>query len=454
MLSAREAAAIMGGDLIGADCTFDGVSTDTRTLGPGELFFALRGPRFDAASFVDQAFANGAVAAVVGRDAVSACAGRGTLVAVDDTRAALAALARDWRRRFTLPLVGLTGSNGKTTVKEMIAAVLAAAGGGMSDVLATAGNFNNDIGVPLTLLRLRAKHRYAVVEMGMNHAGEIRVLTQLADPSVALVTNAGIAHIGMLGSRDAIARAKGEIYEASGAGCVAVINADDAYANYWRGLNAGRRIVEFGLSTRAQVTGAYEGHALTSDIALKTPAGRADFRLYVPGEHNVRNALAAAATAVALDVPLATIAEGLQGFRAAKGRLQVKRANNGALLIDDTYNANPDSALAAIEVLAGTSGKRLLVLADMGELGEQGPELHAEVGEAARHAGIEHLFTFGELAARASQSFGARGRHFERIEDLLAAIAVELGADSVLLVKGSRFMQMERVVKSFATEEQ
>lgn len=453
MMSAREAANIVHGELIGDDRPIDGVSTDTRTLRASELFVALKGPNFDAVRFLDQAFANGAAAAVLARDAVRDVRAGGTIIAVGDPRDALGQLASHWRNRFSLPVVGLTGSNGKTTVKEMIAAVLAEKCGRASEVLATEGNLNNDIGLPLTLLRLRATHRYAVIEMGMNHLGEIRYLAGLARPSVALVTNAGVAHIGMLGSREAIARAKGEIFEAAEPQCTAVINADDAFAPYWRALNGGRRIIQFGFDTRAAVTGTYKGHALASEIVLQTPGGRAAARLHVPGEHNVLNALAAAAAGVALDVPVVTIARGLSEYRGTKGRLQIRRAIRGATLIDDTYNANPDSALAAISVLAAASGKRLLVLADMGELGAGAARMHADVGAAAARAGVDMLFTFGELAERATQAFGLRGKHFTRIDDLLVAIESVLDEDTTLLVKGSRFMRMERVVSAFAAAE-
>jgi len=448
MMTLREAAAAMSGELRGADGRLEGVSTDTRTLASGDLFFALKGERFDAAAFVTEAFERKAAGVVLARDAVRAEFDAGALIVVDDARAALGRLAASWRARFTLPLVGLTGSNGKTTVKEMIAAILQQACSDAPQVLATEGNLNNDIGLPLTLLRLRAGHRYAVVEMGMNHAGEIRYLTGLARPDVALITNAGWAHVGLLGSTDAIARAKGEIFEGLARDGIAVINADDKYAREWRALNAGRRVIAFGLDAPAEVTGRYAGHALDSEIVLETPAGKADFTLPVPGEHNVRNALAAAAVGIALDLPVAVIARGLAAYKGTKGRLQRYAGANGATLIDDTYNANPDSALAAIAVLAAMPGKRILVLGDMGELGDRGGELHVEVGRAAREAGIDQLMTLGELSRLSAAEFGPHARHFDRIEDLLAALAPWLDAASCVLVKGSRFMQMERVVQA------
>ncbi|RPI42586.1 MAG: UDP-N-acetylmuramoyl-tripeptide--D-alanyl-D-alanine ligase, partial [Betaproteobacteria bacterium] len=311
MMRLKEAAAAMAGELHGEDRTLLGVSTDTRGIAHGELFFALKGERFDAVQFIDRAFTGGAVAAVVGRDSLPVRPADGPLIVVDDARVALGRLAAYWRSRFTMPLVGLTGSNGKTTVKDMIAAILGMHCADRSRVLATEGNLNNDIGLPLTLLRLREDHRYAVIEMGMNHAGEIRYLTGLARPDVALVNNAGTAHIGLLGSRDAIAHAKGEIYEGLSREGTAIVNADDPYAQLWRGQNAGRNVVDFGLVSPARVTGRYTGHALSSEIVLTTPAGQAQFTLGLPGVHNVCNALAAAAAGFALAVPTALIAKAL-----------------------------------------------------------------------------------------------------------------------------------------------
>lgn len=449
MMNLREAAAAVAGELRGIDRCFVGVSTDTRALAPGDLFVALKGERFDAASFVPAAVAAGAAGALVARDAAADLPRAGSFILVDDARAALGRLASHWRGRFALPLIGLTGSNGKTTVKDMIAAVLRAHCADPAGVLATEGNLNNDIGVPLTLLRLRGHHRYAVVEMGMNHEGEIRYLTALARPDVALVNNAGTAHIGMLGSREAIARAKGEIYEGLSERGVALINADDDYAPMWRAANAARRVVEFGLGAAAAVTGRYTGHALHSDIVVGTPAGEASFALPLPGVHNVRNAVAASAAAHVLGVPPATIARALGGFRGPEGRMQRHAGTAGCTVIDDTYNANPDSTLAAIAVLARMPGRRVAVLGDMGELGDQAPEQHRLVGAAAKQAGIERLFTLGDLSALAAEAFGPGAAHFADIDALIAAVGPMLGPDTTLLVKGSRFMRMERVVRAF-----
>jgi UDP-N-acetylmuramoyl-tripeptide--D-alanyl-D-alanine ligase len=462
MMMLAEAARALAAQLDGTDGAFDGVSTDSRTIGPGQLFIALHGERFDGHRFLGEAAAAGAAGAIVARERLLAAADRSAwaalpLIIVSDTRIALGKLAAHWRGLHDLPLVGLPGSSGKTTVKEMLACVLRAAcevsGGAPADdkVLATRGNLNNDIGVPLMLLELRPQHRYAVIEMGMNHAGEIRYLAQIASPDVAIVTNAGRAHIEYLGSEEAIARAKGEIYENLKEGATAVINADDAYAPMWREIAGERARIEFGLNGR-DVSATYLMHPLASDITLRMPAGEAHVRMNVPGLHNVRNALAAAAVGVALDIPSSAIAAGLAQFAGVKGRLQRKTAR-GAVIIDDTYNANPDSVRAAIDVLAAAPGKRILVLADMGELGGRGPQLHAEIGAYARAAGIERLLLLGDLSANTAHAYGDDAQHYDNVEDLVARLTSELAPGVTALVKGSRFMRMERVVDALTTEQ-
>ena len=463
MMTLAEAARALGAQLEGPDGPFDGVSTDSRTIARGHLFVALHGERFDGHRFLGEAAAAGAAGAIVARERLLAAADRSTwaalpLIIVSDTRVALGKLAAHWRGRHDLRLVGLTGSSGKTTVKEMLACVLRAAcavndggaTGSSEQVLATRGNLNNDIGVPLMLLELRPEHRYAVIEMGMNHSGEIRYLAQIASPDVALVTNAGRAHIEYLGSEEAIARAKGEIYEDLKEGATSVINADDAYASMWRQLAGERRRVEFGLNGR-DVSASYRLHPLASDITLRTPRGEAQMRMSAPGLHNVRNALAAAAVAVALDIPPSAIAAGLENFAGVKGRLQQKAAR-GAVVIDDTYNANPDSVRAAIDVLAAVPGKRVLVLGDMGELGGRGPQLHAEIGAHARAAGIERLFLLGGLSENTARAYGEDAQHYDSVEDLSARLISELAPGVTVLVKGSRFMRMERVVDALTAE--
>ncbi len=459
MMRLAQAAQALGARYTGVDAEFGAVSTDSRAIKRGDLFVALKGERFDGHTFLAQAAAAGAAAAIVEdsgfrtQDSEAAL----PLIVVENTLLALGRLAQYWRGKFTMPLVALTGINGKTTVKEMLAAILREAVVAESRVLnpescvlATRGNLNNHIGVPLTLLELRTAHRYAVIEMGMNHAGEISYITRLAEPDVALISNAGVAHIENLGSEEAIARAKGEIFDGLKTGGTAVLNADDHYAPLWRELALGKRQLEFALEAQAAVTATYKIRELDSEIVLTTPLGSARAVVPAPGLHNVKNALAASAAATALEVPAATVAAGLARFGGVKGRLQRKSGLNGATLIDDTYNANPDSVRAAITVLAQARGKKLLVLGDMGELGRAAGAMHAQVGEFARRAGVNRLFTLGELSAHATQAFGAGARHFTRIEDLLAEIENALAPDVTVLVKGSRFMQMERVVTAFA----
>jgi UDP-N-acetylmuramoyl-tripeptide--D-alanyl-D-alanine ligase len=451
MLDLDTAARALGASRSGVNAVFTGVTTDSRRIEPGDLFVALRGERYDGHAFADLALSSGAAAAMVEQGAPLRVADQ-PLILVSDTRRALGRLAAFWRGRFALPLAGVTGSNGKTTVKEMLTAILRATVG-EDAVLATLGNLNNDIGVPLTLLRLRGQHRYAVIEMGMNHLGEISHLTQLARPTVALVTNAGAAHIGEVGSREAIARAKGEIYAGLDATGVALINADDDYAQLWRDLNRGRRVIEFGIDRPAAVSAQFELSATGTLVSVSTPGAAYVARLQVPGVHNVRNALAAAAAAHALGIAPAAVAAGLAAYAGSKGRLQHKTAHCGAVLIDDTYNANPDSVRAAIAVLAAAGGKRVLVLGDMGELGDAGPALHREIGEVARRAGVDHLFTLGELSEAATRAFGSGARHFQELGDLCSMLDRVLAQDTTVLVKGSRFMHMERVVERLVNDE-
>ena len=442
MMHVSQAARALNAPFHGHDVEFSAVGTDSRTLKRGELFVALRGERFDGHAFVAEAATAGAAAALVERadDAIAL-----PQIVVADTTQALGRLGNFWRRRCRVALVALTGSSGKTTVKEMLAAILRAAVGADA-VLATRGNLNNHVGVPLTLLELRSGHRYAVVEMGMNHAGEIRYITRLAEPDVALIINAGSAHLEHLGSVEAIARAKGEIFEGLNDDGTAVFNADDRFAPLWRELAAGKRQLEFGIEIESAVSADYELRQLDSMIVLKTPRGEVAATVSAPGLHNVRNALAAGAAASALEVPLAAIGAGLAHFRGSPGRLQRRRGRNGAAIIDDSYNANPDSVHAAIDVLAALSGKKILVLGDMGELGSAAAALHAQIGDYARAAGLDGLFTIGELAAHAARAFGAGAHPFAQIEELVAALTPMLAPQTTLLIKGSRFMRMERVV--------
>jgi UDP-N-acetylmuramoyl-tripeptide--D-alanyl-D-alanine ligase len=440
-----------------ADVSFFAVSTDTRKLVKGDLYVAFHGEHFDGADFVAQAVQSGAAAALINQDSFEKLTSQLNpascilqpefpILYVEDTRLALGRLAAYWRKQFDIPLVAITGSNGKTTVKEMTASILRAAAGSDDAVLATKGNLNNNIGVPLTLLQLNAQHRYAVIEMGMNHSGEIDYLTRMACPCVALINNASGAHLEGMGSVEAVARAKGEIFEGLPHGGSAIINADDEYAPLWRSLVGAHSLLEFGLNGEADISGLWQPLATGLRLKAKTPKGDFTVDMQVPGEHNARNALAATAAAIALNLSLENIVAGLEKFGGVAGRLQRKLARHGAVVIDDTYNANPASMHAAIGVLAQAVGHRVLVLGDMGELGDNAAAFHAEIGSAARKSGIEKLYALGELSREAVREFGSKAQHFECVEDLQSALEKELKAGTTVLVKGSRFMKMERVV--------
>ena len=448
MMLLSEAATYMEGEVLGAnDATFTCVGTDSRKVSQHELFFALKGENFDGHQYAEQAIKQGASAVVI---ANKNCAARPAIL-VDDTKKALGRLAAAWRNMFTLPIVAVTGSNGKTTVKEMLAAILNATAlttNANSTVLATQGNFNNDIGMPLTLLRLRKHHAFAVIEMGMNHLGEIAYLSNVAKPNIAVINNAGTAHIGELGSRDNIAKAKGEIFEGLSDDGIAVINRDDSYADYWKSLNKNRKIITFGLDAKADVTCSYQALDGYSQITLSTPAGNVNFNLNMLGKHNVSNALAASACAVALGISIDEIAKALTQFNGVKGRLQRSDGINGAHVINDTYNANPDSMKAAIDVLTAQKGIRIFVMGDMGELGENSVAMHAEIGAYAKQRGITQLLAFGELCKHAVDAFGENGNHFDALEAIINAARSLMKHNATILVKGSRFMQMERVVNA------
>jgi UDP-N-acetylmuramoyl-tripeptide--D-alanyl-D-alanine ligase len=440
----------------------DRVHTDSRSLQAGDLFVALRGERFDGNAFMAQAKAQGAVAVVCeasGEDQAQAH-GLPALV-VPDARIALGELAAGWRAQFSLPLIAVTGSNGKTTVTQMIASILRAHAG--DDALSTQGNLNNDIGVPLTLFNLRAHHRIAVVELGMNHPGEIAYLAKMAQPTVALVNNAQREHQEFMGTVEAVAHENGAVLQALAPEGVAVFPADDAYTPVWQALAGGRAQRTLALThdassrlpcdVRAAVvvwqSGAWQ-------FTLKTPEGTAPIRLHIAGRHNVKNALAASACALAAGVPLAAVAQGLMAFEPVKGRsraLLLQTIKGEITVVDDTYNANPDSVRAAIDVLAELPAPRLMVLGDMGEVGNQGPEFHAEVGAYAAERGIEALFSLGDLCKHSAQAFGA-ARHFEDMDRLLDAVVAQVDGFHSVVVKGSRFMKMERVVDALLSRGQ
>jgi UDP-N-acetylmuramoyl-tripeptide--D-alanyl-D-alanine ligase len=454
MFQLSEAAAALAADCgarhLGADVRIESVGTDSRAAGPGQLFVAIAGERFDGHDFIAQALAQGASAALLSDPAraaeLHAAHPQAALLLVDDTRRALAALAAWWRRRHAIPLIAIAGSNGKTTVKEMLAAVLRA-GFGQDAVLATPGNWNNDIGLPLTLLRLRAEHRAAAIELGMNHPGETAELAAIAAPTVAIVNNAQREHQEFMRSVEAVAEEHGALIAALSADGVAVLNADDAFFGYWQGLLDGRRALGFGLYAAAHAQGSARADADGIDLTLRLGDGpEATVRLAIPGLHNARNALAVAAAASAVGLPLADIARGLAAFAPARGRLQTKRRPDGGVVIDDSYNANPDSVRAAIDVLAGLPGARLLVLGDMAEVGDAGPAFHAEVGAYARERGIPRLLAFGPASRATAEAFGPGAEHFEDIDALNARALALTDAGTAVLVKGSRSMGLERVV--------
>ncbi|UCE90603.1 MAG: UDP-N-acetylmuramoyl-tripeptide--D-alanyl-D-alanine ligase [Pseudomonadota bacterium] len=436
-MTLHEAAALLDATCHGADVALRGVSADTRTLRPGQLYVALRGPNFDGHQFADEAMRRGAAAVMAER-----AAGERPTLLVPDTRVALGQLAACWRARFAIPVVAVTGSNGKTTVKEMLAAIFARQG----SVLSTAGNLNNDIGLPLTLLRLDSAHGMAVIEMGANHHGEIAYLASLTRPNVAVITNAAAAHLEGFGSVEGVARAKGEIYQALNAQGTAVINADDAYVGLWRKLAQHAQILSFGLTQAADVSGTWTPAPWGSALTLQTPAGTADVKLALPGRHNIMNALAATAAALAARVPLDTVRAGLEALAAVPGRLEFKPGIAGSRIIDDSYNANPGSLAAALEVLMACPGRHWLALGDMGELGESTEALHRDTGVQVRASGVERLYAIGELARGAAQSFGEQGHHFHDITALVDVLRHDLTDNTTLLVKGSRRMHMEHVV--------
>jgi UDP-N-acetylmuramoyl-tripeptide--D-alanyl-D-alanine ligase len=486
MMPLSQAAQALGGKLIGPDVEFAAVSSDSRRITAGDLFIALKGENFDGAKFIEAAARSGAVAALMNAASYQGGEAPCSLLLVEDTRLALGSLAAYWRSQFDIPVVALTGSNGKTTVKEMLASILREATGDADSVLATQGNLNNDIGMPQTLLMLRKTHRFAVIEMGMNHPGEIEYLSRICRPDVAVITNAASAHLAGLGTVEAVARAKGEIFSGLKEKGIAVINADDAYAQLWRDSAQPHRIIEFGLdaaaATRyreaadrgssrlapppaqdafahrvggaAAVSACWDVTEFGIQMEIAAPAGSAAVKLQVPGAHNARNALAAAAAALALDIPLPTIVEGLEKFAGVAGRLQRMAGHCGATVIDDTYNANPASMRAALQVLAQAQGRRIFVMGDMGELGANELEFHAEIGAAARQLGIQRMLALGELSRAAVNAFGAGAQHFDDVESLIAALDKELAAGVTVLVKGSRFMKMERVVRRCTQSEE
>lgn len=444
----QRAATITGGRLAGADAPFTGVSTDTRTLSTGQLFVALKGERYDAHDVVAEAAARGAVGVIVERE-VQVNVPR---LMVDSSRQALADLARAWREHHAIPVIGVTGSNGKTTTKEMTAAILRRRG----KVLATTGNLNNEIGVPLTLFGLDAVHATAVIEMGASGPDDISVLAAIARQTIGIITMCGPAHLLGFGSIANVAAAKGRMVATLTSDGVAVLNADDSYFAYWCEVSATRDIRSFGTGERA----AYRARDLQMRapgaglaFVLESPLGSIDIDLPFDGRHNVYNALAAAAAALAAGATLEDVKLGLRDAHRVHGRLEITSGPRESVIIDDSYNANPASLAAAIAVLAQARGARWMVLGDMGELGPEAQNLHREAAEAARRGGVSRLFTIGVLAGEAARAFGDGAKHFENLEDLAGALESALDSDVTLLVKGSRAMGLDALVSKLRQKE-
>ena len=438
------AASAIGARHRGADSEFRGVAIDSRRVEAGTLFAALPGARHDAHEFVAQAGERGASAALVSRPGEFSL----PTLQVPDTGQALARLALDWRGRHHPKVIAVTGSNGKTTVKEMLAAIAKRE----SSTLATRGNLNNELGVPLTLLELDASHETLVVELGANHAGEIARMSSLVRPDVGVITQCAPAHLEGFGSVEGVARAKGELFQGMASDAVAVVNAEDRFVGLWRELAAPRRVVTFALDAQADVRGAWRPAETGSVVEAFSPRGPLDITLGLPGRHNAMNALAAAAAALAAGYSREAVEAGLAEVHAVPGRLELRPLRSGLTLIDDTYNANPASLRAGLEVLATRSGRRWLVLGDMGELGPEGARRHEEAGEVARRCGVERLYTTGTLSRSASRRFGEGAAHFDTRSALIEALVRDLPPCVTVLVKGSRAMGLEGVVQALSVQ--
>jgi len=416
-----------------------GLSIDSRTTNPGDLFVAISGDNFNGHDFINNAVSKGALAAVTEKNIKTDI----PTLTVDDSRHALGDIAHHWRKEFSYPLIAITGSNGKTTVKEMISSIFSQQG----NVLSTIGNLNNEIGVPLTLLQLTSDYKYAVIEMGANHVGEIEYLSKLAVPDVAVITNVGEAHLGEFGSIENIVKTKSEIFSGLSKSGIAILNADDAYYSFWK-ENCGVNNISFGVNNEsADVYAMVNKVSPNNEICINTPLGTIDVKLQLLGLHNIANALAATAAAIACDIPLFSISKGLERVSPIVGRLEIKNGVYGCRIIDDTYNANPSSLKAAINVLKGFPGKHFCALGDMGELGSDAIEIHGKSGELLKEAGIDKLFTIGELANESSNVFGRNASNFTEFDSMSLSIKDEIDSDSTLLIKGSRYMHMENLVK-------
>lgn len=440
-LTLNEVAAPLAGRVIGADSRFDGVSIDSRAIQPGQLFVALTGPRFDGHDYLNEVAAKGAVAALVEREVPNSALPQ---LLVKDTRQALGLLGALNRAAYDKPVAAITGSSGKTTVKEMLASILRTRG----PVLATRGNLNNDLGVPLTLLELAPEHSAAVIELGASRLGEIAYTVGMTKPHVAVLNNAGTAHVGEFGGPDKIVEAKGEIIEGLGADGIAVLNLDDKAFAIWKKRAAGRQVLTFALgNSQADFYASDLGRDARGcpSFTLHSPMGSEPVQLNLLGTHNVANALAAAAAAHALGVSLFGIATGLNAVQPVKGRAVAQLASNGMRVIDDSYNANPTSMCAAVDILAGFSGRTVLVLGDIGELGEWAEQGHRDVGAYARGK-VSALYAVGPMMAHAVAAFGEQARHFANQAELIAALGAEHDSNTTILIKGSRSAAMENIV--------
>jgi len=444
-MTLTQAANAIGANYKGEDVMLHGVSTDTRTLEAGQLFIALKGPNFDGHDYIIQALEKGAVASMVS-ESHEQC----SEIQVEDTRLGLGQLAKVWREQLEFPVIAVTGSNGKTTVKEMLASICKQETGTADKVLSTKGNLNNDIGMPLTLLQLGRHHEYAVIEMGANHSGEIKYLSEIAKPDIAVITNAGAAHLEGFGSLEGVARAKGEVFTSLGDDATAIVNADDAFCSLWLDMikktSDKIKIVTFALNNNADVTANWNMSSEGSKLEVKTPHGQFNVALALLGEHNIMNALAAVAAAIAAGISIRAIQQGLNTMQAIPGRLELKAGMNGSRIIDDTYNANPSSLSVAIHVLKTFPGSHYLALGDMGELGTDAIGIHQRAGEEAKREGISQLYTIGTMARAAAKTFGSNADAFEEHHVAVNKIKNDLDSNVTLLVKGSRLSHMERVV--------
>ncbi len=438
-----QAAEALKAPIHGENVLFNGCSTDTRTLKAGELFIALKGERFDGHNFISTAEQTGAAAVMLEQNIKTTLPS----IVVSDTKKAMGQLAKSWREKFGIPVVAITGSNGKTTVKEMLTSILMQ----KTNVLSTPGNLNNDIGVPLTLFGLDKEHHYAVIEMGANHPGEIRLLTDLVQPDVAVITQCAPAHLEGFGSIEGVAKAKSEIYDGLSEKGIAVINADDEYAEYWKDMTHSQKQILFAIQNPAdiyacKIVSKLDTHACEFQLVCKQ--GVIEIHLNVVGQHNVMNALAATSCALALNIDLETIRDGLESFQGVKGRLQVKTGGSGSTIIDDTYNANPASLNAAIQFLVSRGKDTCLILGEMGELGADSARIHYQAGEYARQQGVRKLYTLGAMAEEVVNGFGAGGEHFSEKDKLITSVKSRTSKETIVLVKGSRAMQMEKIVEA------